>query len=132
MVWVRRDDRWHGGWVWEAYDRDEEWDGGVNRQWLDMRNVHQPTTLPSRGVDVPVEVLRYMLEAFDWVCATVSLTTQGSHFLIFDRSNGLRFIALRRRQDDSIALIQETRARTVSPRWFDSETCGTSPVSFNP
>ena len=79
MVWVRRDDRWHGEWVWEAYDRDEEWDGGVNRQWLNMRNVHQPTTLPSRGVDVPVEVLRYLLKAFYWVCPAVPLTTDESH-----------------------------------------------------
>ena len=94
MVGMRRGGQWRGEWVWEAYDRDREWNEGLwlsaNRRWLDMGNVHQSATAPGRGVDVPVEVLRYMLEAFDWVCAALSLTTQGSHFLISDRRNGLR------------------------------------------
>ena len=85
MVWARRDDpsRWHGGWVWEAYDRDWEWDEhghGTNRYWLDMGNVSHSAPVPSRGVDVPVEVLRYMLEGFHWVCAAISFAIEGSHF----------------------------------------------------
>ena len=76
MVWVRRGGRWHGEWIWEAYDRDEEWEGSrrprVNRRWLNMGNVHQSATVPSRSVDVPMEVLRYMLKEFDWVCAAIS------------------------------------------------------------
>ena len=66
-------------WVWKAYARDEEWKGRVNRQWLDMGNVDRSATMPGRGIDVPMEVLRYMLKEFNWVCATISLTTDGSH-----------------------------------------------------
>ena len=81
MVWVRRGGRWHGEWIWEAYDRDEEcgsWPR-VNRRWLNMGNVHRSATVPSRSVDVPMEVLRYMLKDFNWVCGTISLTADGSH-----------------------------------------------------
>ena len=81
MVWVRRGGRWHGKWAWEAYDRDEEWDKihEFNRQWLSMGNIHQSTIVPGRGVDVPMEVLRYMLKAFDWVRVVVSSTIDRSH-----------------------------------------------------
>ena len=84
MVWVGREGRRYGRWMWETYEGDKEWDDShyprVNRRWLEMGQMQPNTTVPSLGGHIPQEVLLRMWEEFDWVCTGVNYTADTSHF----------------------------------------------------
>lgn len=51
-----------------------------------MGSVQQSATMHSLGGNVPQEVLRYMLEQFDWVCSVLSSAASASHCALQQRS----------------------------------------------
>ena len=84
LVWVRQGGgRWRGKWVWEEYDREEEWDmsswfRSVNRRWRNMSwSMAGPTLAP-----LPREALIRMSQLLDWVRAYMSFTEQDQFILI--------------------------------------------------
>ena len=82
MVWVQRDHQWRGEWVWDAYDRDGDWDRTrkINRRWKDMQIAMPKDNHPamgSRAGDIPQEVLLRMV----LICRPGRLGMVGKSFL---------------------------------------------------
>ena len=67
MLWTKKDDRWHGYWIWTPYDRQNEWEPRSR-----VMRIHPALLTPAvhagAGGTIPQEVLLELGREFEaWV-----------------------------------------------------------------